>query len=125
MAVAVVESRIGQLISCVHSFALKALSIEDGFGVTMAVNERTSEQLAALEGRKRRAEEMMEEARTNLEKEGIDWYDRVQSDELHSLNVTVLKQYCIVHGLARSGNKKDLMQRVKDHIVTENRRNGR
>jgi hypothetical protein len=48
---------------------------------------------------------------------GIDWDQEYDDERIAKLTVPTLKKYCQAHGLKRTGNKSDLIQRVTDDIA--------
>ncbi|GKZ00401.1 hypothetical protein MPSEU_000993100 [Mayamaea pseudoterrestris] len=48
---------------------------------------------------------------------GIDWEQEFDDGRIGKVTVPNLKKYCQAHGLTRTGNKGDLVQRVCDHIA--------
>eukprot|EP00980_Cylindrotheca_fusiformis_P030410 scaffold24788_cov117-Cylindrotheca_fusiformis.AAC.2 len=61
-------------------------------------------------GRKRKAVE---------DDSGLNWQEMYENDELDSCRVPELKKYLRSAGLLLSGNKKDILLRVKEHIKQE------
>mmetsp|Transcript_1040 Transcript_1040/g.3237 ORF Transcript_1040/g.3237 Transcript_1040/m.3237 type:complete len:682 (-) Transcript_1040:862-2907(-) len=96
---------------------LKALDAPDGIDVEMNTRKRKDPPDSATVVQRQQEEELaVRQAREFLEREGVDIPQRTRDGTLEETTVMVLKQYCLVNGLPRTGKKRDLIKRISGYV---------